>query len=102
MQSFSASRPIITIVDGAVTVPEFGDCAGYDDCAHRWLTRDHIMTLVATRFKLHGADYPSKTLADPSVMESLARPSDRADWEFLEVPRAVSMGLRLKNDLYRI
>jgi hypothetical protein len=57
MRSFSASRLIITTVDAAVTVPEFGDCAGYGYHAHRWLTRDHIKTLAAARFKQHGADY---------------------------------------------
>jgi hypothetical protein len=89
-------------VDAAVTVSEFGDSARYDHHAHRWLTRDYLETLAAARFKQHGADDSSKTLADPSVMESFGHSSHRPDWEFLEVPRAVSMGLCLKNDLNRI
>jgi len=45
---------------------------------------------------------PVKTFDDPLVMAGFAHSSDWADWEFLETPREVSMGQRLKNDLDRI
>jgi len=89
-------------VDAAVTVPEFGGWAGYDPRAHQWLTCDHIKTLAAAWFKRHGADCSCKTMDDPSVIESFERFSHSADWEFLDIPRAVGMGLSPKNDLDRI
>ena len=35
-------------------------------------------------------------------MEHFAQSSDWADWEFLEAPREVSLGMYLHNDLKRI
>ena len=100
----ATTRPIILIVtvDGSTVVPEFGGWACYDHNTHRWLTPDHIKTLVASWFQQHCADYSGKTLDHPLVIESFARSSHRPDWEFLETPREVSMGLRLKNGLNRI
>ena len=66
------------------------------------MSPDRIKTLVASWFERHGGDYSGKTLDDPLVMEAFAHSADWADWEFLETPREVSLGQRLKNDLDRI
>jgi hypothetical protein len=89
-------------IDGVTTVPEFGGWACYDRHAHRWLTTGRIKSLVSAWFERYGAPFSGRTLDDPAVMGAFVHAWDWVDWEFLETPREVSMGQRLKNDLDRI